>query len=228
MNKKISEDYGREFFTREGNLKDIDFLVEAVINAEKGHRHVVPYCALFNITEVELQEVLKKIFMENVPGFDFSAANFMIAEYNGSPVAAYAGWIEGIAGMPSRLLKMSAFRSFLSKDHIAWYESIAHIDGEILIKRDNLTLQLETTYVRENYRGKGLVALLTDALFKKVKYTHPEIVRAQVQLFKENKAAFLSQSKLGFVIVEEKKSANPEMLKYMPGMTKIKMEKIIS
>ena len=82
--------------------------------------------------------------------------------------------------------------------------------------------------LNKTYRGKGIVALLTDALFKKVKNNHPSITKAQVQLFKENKAAFLSQSKLGFIIIEEKKTDNPEMLNYMPGMTRIKMEKLIS
>jgi ribosomal protein S18 acetylase RimI-like enzyme len=217
-----------DILIRDANLKDIDFLVETVINAEKGHRHIIPYCALFDISEVELRSVLKKIFMEDVPDFDFSAGNFMIAEHDGYPVAAYAGWIEGVGGIPSRILKMSAFKTFMPKNHIAHYESVAHIDGEILLKRDHLTLQLEMTYVKKDYRRMGIVALLTNALFKKAKRTNPEITRAQVQLFKENTAAFLSQSKLGFVIVEEKKSGNPEMLNYMPGMTKIKMEKLIT
>ena len=110
-----------DFLIREANLKDIDFLVEAVVNAEKGHRHIIPYCALFNISEVELCFMLKKIFSENIPDFDFSVRNFMIAEHKGCPVAAYAGWVEGIGGIPSRILKMSAFRTFLSKRHIADY-----------------------------------------------------------------------------------------------------------
>jgi predicted GNAT family acetyltransferase len=218
----------KAFIIRDAEVKDIDFLVEAIINAEKGHRHIIPYCALFNISEVELRSILKKVFMEDVTDFDFSVRNFVIAEHEGCSVAAYAGWVEGIGGIPSRLLKMSAFRTFLSKKHIADYQSVAHIDREILIKRDHLTWQLETTYVKEGYRGMGIVALLTNALFRKVRNTHPAITRAQVQLFKENKAAFLSQSKLGFLIVEEKKSNNPEMLNYMPGMTRIKMEKLIT
>jgi predicted GNAT family acetyltransferase len=216
-----------EFLIRDATLKDIDFLVEAVVNAEKAHRHILPYCALFNISETEFRPILKKIFLEDVTDFDFSAKSFMIAEHEGSPVAAYAGWVEGIGGIPSRLLKMGAFKIFLPKKHMAHYESVAHIDGEILIKRDNLTLQLETTYVKENYRGMGIVGLLTNALFEKVKNIHPAITKAQVQLFKENKAAFVSQSRLGFIIIEEKKSVNPEMLNYMPGTTKIKMEKLI-
>ena len=217
-----------DFLIRDANLKDIDFLVEAIINAEKGNRHILPYCALFNISEVELRSVLKKIFMEDVTDFDFSASNFMIAEHKGYPVAAYTGWVEGIGGIPSRILKMSAFRTFLTRSHIAHYESVAHIVDQVGIKRDNLTLQLETTYVQKGYRGKGIVALLTDALIKKSKNISPSITKAQVQLFKENQPAFLSQSKLGFIIVEEKKSDHPEILEYMPGITRIKMQKKIS
>ena len=215
------------FLIRDADEKDIDFLVEANINAGKGNGDIIPYCALFNIKETELRSILKRIFMEDITDFEFSVQNFMIAEHEGIPVAAYSGWVEGIGGIPSRLLKMSAFRSFLTKEHISHYESVAHIDGDITIKRDNLTLQLETTYVKQDFREKGIVALLINAIFKKVKNIHPSITKAQVQLFKENKASFLSHSKLGFMIVEEKKSANPDILQYMPGMTRIKMEKFI-
>jgi predicted GNAT family acetyltransferase len=216
-----------DFLIRDANLKDIEFLVEAIVNAEKGSGNILSYCALFGISEDELCSTLKKIFREDIPDFEFSVRNFMIAEYE-VPIAAYAAWFEGIGGISSRLLKISAFKTFLTRSHIAHYESVAHIVDEVGIKRDNLTLQLETTYVKKGYRGKGIVALLTNALIKKAKNISPSITKAQVQLFKENQAAFLCQSKLGFIIVEEKKSDNPEVLNYMPGMTRIKMEKKIS
>lgn len=216
------------FLIRNANIKDIDFLVEATINANKGTGDILHYCTLFDIAEEELCSVIQKIFREDIPDFEFSVRNFMIAEYEGHPVAAYAGWVEGIGGISSGLLKISAFRTFLSKSHIAHYESVAHIDAEIAIKRDNLTLQLETTYVKQDYRRKGIVSLLTTELIKREKNIHPEITKAQVQIFKENHAAFLCQSKMGFKIVEEKKSDNPEILNYMPGSRRVKMEKIIS
>jgi ribosomal protein S18 acetylase RimI-like enzyme len=216
------------FLIRNAEIKDIDFLVEATINANKGSGNKLHYCTLFNISEAELCSILKKIFRENIPDFELNVKNFMVAEYEGYPVAAYTGWVEGIGGIPSGLLKISAFRTFLSKSQIAHYQSVAYIDAEIALKRDNLTLQLETTYVKQEYRRMGIAALLTDALIKKEKNTHPAITKAQVQLFKENQAAFLCQSKLGFIIVEEKKSDNPEILNYMPGRTRVKMEKIIS
>lgn len=216
------------FLIRDADIKDIDFLVDATITADKGTGNILHYCALFNISEIELRTIIKKIFLEDIPDFEFSVRNFMIGEYDGNPIATYAGWVEGIGGIASGILKMSAFKTFLPKGHIVYYQSVAHIDNEVGIKRDHLTLQLETTYVKKDYRGKGIVALLTDALIKKAKNTYPAITKVQVQLFKENQAAFLSQSRLGFVIVEEKKSDNPEILKYMPGMTRIKMEKTIS
>jgi predicted GNAT family acetyltransferase len=216
-----------EFLIRDAIIKDIDFLVEAILNAQKGHGNVISYCALFGISEFELTTIVKEIFREDIPDFEFSVRNFMIAEYEGYPIAAYSGWVEGVGGIASGILKMSAFKTFLPKNHIVYYKSVAHIDNEVEIKRDRLTLQLETTYVKKDYRGKGIVGLLTDALIKKAKNTYPEIIKVQVQLFKENRAAYLTQTRLGFVIVEEKKSNNPEILKYMPGMTRIKMEKII-
>ena len=97
------------FLTRDANVEDIDFLVEAIVNAEKGHRDILPYCALFNIPEDELSSVLKKIFRENITDFDFSLRNFMIAEHEGCPVAAYAGWVEGIRRNAVTIIKNECF-----------------------------------------------------------------------------------------------------------------------
>ncbi len=216
-----------EFVIRDATLKDSDFLIEAIINAEKGNGNIVSYCAIFDITENEFASLMRKIFKEDIPDFEFSFRNFKIAELGGNPVAAYTGWIEGIGGMPSGLLKMSAFKAFLDKRQIEHYHSIASVVDEVGIKRDHMTLQLETTYVREGYRGRGIVGLLTDALISSAKMKYPAISKAQVQLFKQNQAAVLSQTKLGFTIVEERTTENTEVLKYLPGLTRIKMQKSI-
>lgn len=216
-----------EFLIREAHVEDIDFLVEGIINADKGSGNNLSYCSIFDISEPQLCAMVKKIFHEDISGFDFNIRNFMIAEWQGQPVATYSGWVEGLNGIPSSLLKISSFRSFLSQRNIAIYESVAHILNETAIKRDHLTLQLETTYVTQGFRGKGIVALLTNALIGKEKHTNPTVNKVQVQLFKENERAVLTQSKLGFRIIEEKTSDNPAILKYMPGKTRIKMEKSI-
>jgi ribosomal protein S18 acetylase RimI-like enzyme len=212
---------------RNTNESDIDFLIDSIIESEKGNTQVVSYCSLFNISEQFLRSIIRKIFEERINDFDFSLNSFLIAEYKNYPVACYSGWIESNKGMPSALLKISAFKTFLPKTNIQYYENIAYVVKEIFIKRDHLTLQLENVFVKKEYRGNGLVSLLLDALVKKTTTSYPEVTKAQIQFFKENSPAFFRQSKLGFKIIDERKSNNPEIIKYMPGKTKIKMEKEI-
>jgi ribosomal protein S18 acetylase RimI-like enzyme len=211
---------------RDATVKDSDFLIEAIINAEKGNGNIVSYCAIFDITENEFASLMRKIFKEIFLILSLVLEIFKIADWRKS-CAAYTGGLKESEVMPSGLLKMSAFKAFLDKRQIEHYHSIASVVDEVGIKRDHMTLQLETTYVREGYRGRGIVGLLTDALISSAKMKYPAISKAQVQLFKQNQAAVLSQTKLGFTIVEERTTENTEVLKYLPGLTRIKMQKSI-
>src|SRR5690348_6175581 len=216
-----------EYKIRDANIGDIDFLIKATIEAVKVNRNISQYSKVFNISEEDLEVVLRKIFLENVEGFELCVKSFLIAYINNEPIGAYGWWIEGLKGMPSHLLRISAFKSFLPMEHIIYFKSIAPIINQVAIKRDLHTLQFESIYVREKYRGKGVVASLVNSILEKAKSTYPMIKKAQVQLFRENEASFHSHLKLGFHIIEEKISDDPLVKEYIGGKTRVKMEKKI-
>jgi len=204
---------------------DIEFVIETIVQAEKGDGDRISYCRLFNIDEAEFRKVSRKILEAGISNFEFSLGNFKIAESQGKQVAAYGAWLEGLDGISSGMLKISAFKSFLNKGNIVCYKSAATVADELSIRRQPGTFQFESIYVLEEYRGKNIGNMLVQALLKELMMKHPEVSLAHVQLIKQNSVSLLAQIKYGFQIIEEKTSLNPEILNFYSGNTRVVMEK---
>jgi GNAT superfamily N-acetyltransferase len=203
---------------------DIEFIIETIVHAEKGNGDSISYCKLFNINEEEFRQVLRKIMEAGICNFEFSLDSFKIAESNGSQVAAYGAWLEGKDGISSAMLKISAFKSFLNKENIIYYKTVAPVADEISIKRLPGTIQFESIYIREEFRGKNIGYLLVQSLINDLKAKHPDVKMAHVQLIKQNAVSLQAHQKYGFQIIEEKTSLNPQILNFYSGNTRVLME----
>jgi len=204
---------------------DIEFIIETIIQAEKGNENSVSYCKLFNISEHEFRIVLKKILEEKICNFEFSLYNFKIAEVNGINVGAYGAWLEAKDGISSGILKISALKSFLSKENIAHYKKYAPVTDGISIRRQPGTIQFESIYILDEYRGKNIGKMLVQALLHDLAVKNPGAELAQVQLIKQNSVSLQAHQKYGFKIIEEKTSLNPQILNFYTGNTRVLMEK---
>lgn len=214
-------------YIRDANDSDIDFIIETIVRAEKGSGDKISYCRLFNISEDEFRKVLKKIIEEDINNFEFSLKSFKIAQFNGINVAAYGAWLESRDGISSGFLKINAFKAFLSKENMIRYKSTVSIVDEINIKRLPGTIQFESIYILEEFRGKNIGNLLVQALLNELIAKHPDQDIAYVQLIKQNELSLLAHQKYGFKIIEEKTTENPEIFNYFSGNTRVLMEKKI-
>lgn len=203
---------------------DIEFIIETIIQAEKGIGNSISYCKLFNINEPDFRNVLRKILEEKIGNFEFSLSNFKIAEVNGIKAGAYGAWLEAKEGISSGILKISALKTFLQKENIMHYKLFAPIIDEISIRRQPGTIQFESIYIVEKFRGKNIGNILVKALLDDLIKKHPDVESAFVQLIKQNSVSLQAHQKYGFEIVEEKTSANPEILNFYQGNTKVLME----
>jgi GNAT superfamily N-acetyltransferase len=203
---------------------DIEFVTETIVQAEKGNGDLISYCKLFNINESEFRTVLKKILEEKIGNFEFSLANFKIAEVNGIKAGAYGAWLEGEDGISSGILKISALKTFLRKENIIHYKLSAAVVDEISIRRQPGTIQFESVYIVEKFRSKNIGKMLVQALLDDLIKKHPGVESAFVQLIKQNSVSLQAHQKYGFKIIEEKTSLNPELLYFYSGNTKVLME----
>jgi GNAT superfamily N-acetyltransferase len=204
---------------------DIEFISETIIQAEKGNGNSVSYCKLFNINEDKFRNALKKILEEKICNFEFSIENFKIAEMNGCSIGAYGAWVEGKEGISSGILKISALKTFLGKESTGNYKLNAPIVDEISIRRQAGTIQFESIYILEEYRGKNIGSMLVQAILDDLITKHPAVQSAHVQLIKQNSVSLQAHQKYGFKIIEEKTSLNPQILNFYTGNTRVLMEK---
>jgi ribosomal protein S18 acetylase RimI-like enzyme len=88
--------------------------------------------------------------------------------------------------------------------------------SDILIQRENLSLQIEYVYVEKNRRGKGLAEGLLRQHITKAWLAYPELKKVQVQLFANNAPAIKLYDKSGFHVEKLFGSSNAKILDYLP------------
>jgi ribosomal protein S18 acetylase RimI-like enzyme len=218
-----------DYIIRKATKADVGFLIEAIIQAEKGNKDTLGLSTLFELTENEVRSYLKSMLEEEVDGCEFSISSFLIAEYDGSPCAAVGGWIEGenVEHMTSSILKANLLGFSIPNGKIRNIHSKSDLIKDILIERELGTLQIEYVYVDKKHRGKNLSKALIHAHIQACINQNPNIKYIQVQVFANNEPAVKLYLGLGFKVMRSFDSYNDQILKYLPGKSKLLMQKPI-
>ncbi len=210
---------------RNADISDIDFVIETIVQAEKGNGNCISYCKLFDISEEEFRNVLKQILGEGINNFEFGLRNFKIAEAGGISVGAYSAWLENADGISSGMLKISALRSFIGKEKMILYRKAATVTEQIAISRKPGTFQFESIFIKDGYRGKGIGNMLVQALLNELSQKHPTVEIAEVQVIKQNSVSLQAHIGYGFYIAEEKTTPDPKILTFYSGNTRVLLQK---
>jgi hypothetical protein len=217
-----------EYIIRKVSQKDIPFIAEAIIAAEKGVSGNLSYSLLFNLSESKVKELIISMLEEEIDGCEFSVNSYLITEFEGQPVATVGGWIEGYPDdESSKMLKSNLITTTFPKESIQYLIGKSYVINDILIDREKLTLQLEYGYVIPAHRSKRLLDPMILMLEENAFRIYPELKKAQMQCFKNSVRAIAQLSKIGYQVVKEVAAENNEVLTYLPDRTKLLMEKII-
>lgn len=216
-----------KYCLREAKYSDINFLSKVIIMAEKSNTDHCGLALLYNLSEEELTNYIRLILEEEIDGCEFSLSSFLVVEYEGQPIAASAGWLEGDNedGLTSAILKSNLFAYFIPKDNIL--KSISSLDAvkEIQIEREMGTIQTEFGYVESEHRGNFLLQWLLESHIERIKKRHPEVKKVQTHVFESNKVIVLSHKIDGFKIALRRTSDNPIIKKFYPDNTILLLEK---
>jgi len=213
---------------RSATAADLDFIVTAIMEAEKGASGNVSYCRMFSITEVEFRNVLLGMLEEEVPGQELYLPGFLIAEMEGRPVAASCSWVEKAEGMASNMIKSNLLMYTMDRKVMLDAMPMLAIVNEVNIDREDGALQIESIYTAEGYRGRGLTQLLIEAHIEKWQQEGLKLTRAQIMLMEHNAGAKRAYEKAGFVTAKRKSTSNKAILEILGGDTKILMERTIN
>lgn len=208
---------------RSAETKDIDFIIEAIIEAEKSGSNQIGTCHIFNLSEEEYKEILRDILVQDIKHFDYYLSGYLIAELNGEYVGTSGSWLEGAEGMPSGIIRSAILLPYLDKSRISEINKSAKIISDFSISREPGTLQIEYVYIRGKFRGKGIFKSLVKNNISRNLNIY-SFSKAQSILFKENASSYNPLLKMGYNIVEEKCVNDPGILKFFPYNTKVLLE----
>jgi len=216
----------RQITIKQATSADKDFIIETIIEAEKSGTDLLSYSAIFNITEQEFIYLLGQILEEDMIGQELCVSGFLIALVNGKYAAAICSWVEGEEGLSS-MLKANALMYFLGKEKFLAAANAIKTIEELNIPREPGAIQLESIYTKKEFRGLGLSKKLIDEHINRHKLRLSAVSKAQIILMQNNLSATITYEKAGFHKYLEKTATTINIEKFLPGNSKLLMEKII-
>ncbi|MBK8494857.1 MAG: GNAT family N-acetyltransferase [Chitinophagaceae bacterium] len=216
-----------EYSIRKATIKDVDFLAEVIIGAEKSLTNNLGIANFFELTEEKVKELIIAMLEEEVDGCDFSISSFFIAFYGDKPVGALGGWIEGyFDGMSSNLLKSNLISFNFPKENLQKAQGKMDMIKEMLhIERPMGTYQLEYVYVDNDHRGKRITQQLMDVHLAYAKQLDPNVTKAQLSCFENNESIIRAHERNGYQRIKRYVCDNEDILKYLPFNVKVLLEK---
>ena len=212
-----------DYIIRQATTDDISFIVDTIIAAEKSGTEVLGLSTLFEIPEEEIRGLLANMLDEEIDGSEISISSFLIAEKNGTPIAAVGGWIECVNEdeLPSSILKANLFQYYIPLANIQKMSANSEAIEDTLIERVPNTYQIEYVYTTPEFRGMGLV----QELLNKHEERATGCDTMCVQVFRNNTSAIKAYEKFGFQIAETHTSSNLKAIEYLPDNVKLLMIK---
>jgi ribosomal protein S18 acetylase RimI-like enzyme len=204
--------------------KDLDFIVDTIIEAEKSGTEKISYCNIFEINESDLRSIIRNILEEDIEGQELCLSGFMVAESEGKAAGAVCSWVEAKEGSPSSIIKASILHYFIKKENLEKASSKKEMLELLNIEREPGTIQIESVYVHNNFRGMGVSGMLVLENIKKHLCLDDKLEKVQIQLAGNNDSAFNSYRKLGFEIKKKKVCDNKKILDILPSDSKVLME----
>ena len=208
---------------RKATIDDIDFISEAIIEADKSSTKTVSTCKIFALTENNYKIILQDILVQDIEYYDYYLSGFLIAELNGEYIGTCGSWLEGGNETPSGMTKTTMLLSHLDKSSASLIKNNLQIIKNLTLTRETGALQLEYVYIREKYRGQGFFAKIVSESIK-WNFTKYNFSKVQSILLKGNYNSYFAFLKFGYIIVAEKKVDDPKILDFYPFNTKILME----
>ncbi|HPF00126.1 MAG: GNAT family N-acetyltransferase [Bacteroidales bacterium] len=213
------------YIIRRAKESDYAFLAEAILKADIGTTGTnTSYAALFGLSYEQARDAITAMMPEEVEGCEFSPFHFLVAEFNGEPVACVSAWIEGLDGVSSWMARSALMQHYYPKGALDFVQSKKHITDKMMVHRTEGTMQIESVFVSDKHRGKGLAAKLIKAHVAKFLLQQYPVSQAELMTYIENKTAIHTYEKIGFNIKDRTQCDDPDVLHYFPGTGMVLMQ----
>ncbi len=208
---------------RKAEEKDVDFVIETIIEAEKSGTDKIVSCGLFLLTEDKLREILKEILLKDIEDYEYSLSGFLIAEYKDVSIGALGSWIEELNDLPSSIIKANILIPYLDINNLNIIKNRLRKLNNFGVKREKGAIQLEYGYVIHKFRRKGVFTKLIKENIRKHLNGNLNPNKVETILSKNNYKSFNCYNKLKFDVAFEVKTDDEEILQIFPYNTKVQL-----
>lgn len=211
-----------EYIFRKAEIQDIGFLVESIIEAEKGGTEILGLSTLFNLKEDSVKEYIRLMLLEGVDGCEFSLESSFVLEFEQQCIASAAAWIEAnnYGHISSSIIKSNLFNFFIPFGHRQYMLKKAQRMSDLFIERIPGTMQFEYVYVNPAFRGQNIACKLIKSI---INYFAMPIDK-YIQVFSNNIAAIHCYEKVGFKTVKTYTASKQDIKDYLPFHQKLLMK----
>jgi hypothetical protein len=206
-----------EITYRKADIRDIDFIIDCITEAEKSGTAIIANAEIFGYSETEYRQVLRKILEEDVPGSEYCCDSFFLALDTEQPVGGFAMWLEGEGSQSSNMLKASLLSFIVGVDKWKKAQPVLSLISSVMIPRSPNTFQIDAGYVIPPYRGMRISPMMNHFAIRYYMKKYPEILKIQTSCIIENEKSIKTLQHAGFVITKQSHSDNPEIKNYIPG-----------
>ena len=212
---------------RKAEHSDIPFLVDTIVAAEKSGSDMFSYSTIFEMPETEIRKLLPLILAEDVPGQELCYSSYLIAEVDKKIAGAVGAWVEGEFGQTTSARKAMLLNFFFPKENMMKARQKRKYLDQMHFDCDEGALVQDIGLVLPAYRGQGIYQKLMREQIRIHRELKPDLKVSQLHFLKSNIMAFNIYSRLGYVLMKEKKCVDPIVLKWLPSDTQLFMEKTL-
>ncbi len=185
---------------RKATPADLPFLITAVKAAEKLGTASCTYQKIFLLSVAEVDALLKQALSIESGGYQLALSTFFVYARDGVPIACCSSWVEAADGVSSGfklaavLTDLLGFEKWLdAKDAIKAFAAATP-------QRTAGALQMETFYVEQSCRGRGLTERIINSVICCFDPVVTSAKIAEITMFERNSDALRAYQKAGFHI----------------------------
>jgi len=195
--------------------KDVDFIIESIIAAEKNNTAILSYSKIFKLNISKVKEILKQTLLYNIDGCELSINSYLIGFIENKPVASIGAWIEGKTGLPSSTIKGNLLFKSMPANSIKYAKSIFNITSKLYTEYLLNSFCIGVVFIKKKYRGYGIFEKILEIHINNNKIFERKL-NTYVHVFSNNISAIKTYEKNGFVMIKELESNNDEIKEYLP------------
>jgi len=212
---------------RRGNLGDIEFIRDAIIEAERSGTSYSMYERAFELTEPELRSLIEAALREEIDGCELCCDSFWLAIRDGVPQGCIATWIEADDGPSSSHRKAQLLAHTLGLEKWKRAQDKLRALAVIDIPRRSGALQIESVYTAPSARGAGIAAQLIEHAISDCRATRPDVSSSQILSIVGNESSARAFRRAGFQQAATTSTADSHVRELFPGSGRVQWERTL-